>query len=70
MRKIFPPNTIKTLYKREENLKEILSPSIKVDLEFTRLTLRPKKIGAVLLGIYTDMFKCTDGSNRRKFLEI
>ena len=28
MRKIFPPNTIKTLYKREENLKEILSPSL------------------------------------------
>ena len=26
MKKIFPPNTIKTLLKREKNLKEILSP--------------------------------------------
>ena len=28
MKKIFPPNTIKTLYKHEKNLKEILSPSL------------------------------------------
>ena len=28
MKKIFPPNTIKTLYRREKNLKEILSPSL------------------------------------------
>ena len=26
MKKIFPPNTIKTLYMHENNLKEILSP--------------------------------------------
>ena len=28
MKKIFPPNTIKTLYRREKNLKEILSSSL------------------------------------------
>ena len=28
MKKILPPNTIKTLYSREKNLKEILSPSL------------------------------------------
>ena len=28
MMKIFPPSTIKTLYRREESLKEILSPSL------------------------------------------
>ena len=28
MKKIFPPNTIKKLYRREKNLKEILSPSL------------------------------------------
>ena len=28
MKKIFPPNTIKTLYRREKNPKEILSPSL------------------------------------------
>ena len=28
MKKIFPPNTIKTLYKHEKNLKEILPPSL------------------------------------------
>ena len=28
MKKIFPPNTIKTLYKHEKNLKQILSPSL------------------------------------------
>ena len=28
MKKIFPPNTIKTLYRREKNLTEVLSPSL------------------------------------------
>ena len=28
MKEIFPPNTIKTLYRHEKNLKEILSPSL------------------------------------------
>ena len=28
MKKIFPPNTIKALYRRKKNLKEILSPSL------------------------------------------
>ena len=28
MKKIFPPNTRKTLYRREKNLKEIISPSL------------------------------------------
>ena len=28
MKKIFPPNTIKTLYRPEKNLKGILSPSL------------------------------------------